>query len=83
MHYTISLGVAKKLLFFIKKKYSMQGWGCGRDTEPVGDGDEVQLLIPIGMGWITSKYMRIKYRDGKFKICPHPTPLSCLITMVS
>jgi len=37
MHYNISLGVAKNLIFFIKKNYSMQGW----------DVDGVQFLIPV------------------------------------
>jgi len=32
MHYNISLGFAKKLLFFIKKYYSMWGRGWGEDT---------------------------------------------------
>jgi len=51
MHYNISLGVAKKLLFFIKKKIIQ----CGdRDEagipEPVGDNDGVQFLILVGYG---------------------------------
>jgi len=32
MHYNISQGVAKKLLFFILKNYSMRGRGWGGDT---------------------------------------------------
>jgi len=32
MHYNIALGVAKKLLFFMKINYSMQGRGWCGDT---------------------------------------------------
>jgi len=33
MDYNISLGVAEKLLFFIKKNYSMREPGWGEDTQ--------------------------------------------------
>jgi len=50
MYYNISLGVAKKLIFFIKKNIQCgDGDGAGI-PEPVGDGDEVQFLISVGYG---------------------------------
>jgi len=51
MHSNISLEVAKKLLFFIKKNIQC---GDGDETgipERVGDGDGVQFLIPVGYGY--------------------------------
>ena len=50
MHYNISLGVAKKLLFFIKKNIQCGDEDVAGIPEPVGDGDEVQFFIPIGHG---------------------------------
>jgi len=46
--------------------------------EPVGDGDGIQFLIPVGYGKVTDKYIRIGYRDGEGKTRPHLAPLSCL-----
>ena len=51
MHYKISLGVSKKIQFFIKKKFIQCGDGDWAGIpEPVGYGDEVQFLIPIEYG---------------------------------
>ena len=50
MYYNISLGVAKKLQFFIKKIIQCgDGDGAGI-PEPVEDGDGIQFLIPVGYG---------------------------------
>jgi len=69
----------KKFLFFIKKSIQCgDGDGAGI-PEPVGDGDEVQFIIPpLGMGRVTGKYMRIGYVDGECKTRPHPATLPCL-----
>jgi len=37
----------KNLYIFIIKNYSMWGLRWGGDTEPVGDGDEIQFFIPV------------------------------------
>jgi len=50
MHYNIFIGVAQKL-FFIKKKNIKCSDGDGAGIpEPVGDGDGVHFLIPVGYG---------------------------------
>jgi len=55
------------------------GYGDGDGIpEPVGDGDVIQFLIPLGMGRVTGKYVRIGYGDGEGKTRPHPAPLPCL-----
>jgi len=46
MYYNIALGDAKKLIFLLKKLFR-----DGDETwipESVGDGDEIQFLIPVG-----------------------------------
>jgi len=48
MHYNISLGVAKKLLFLLKKNIECQNGDGAGIPEPVGDGDGVHFLIPVG-----------------------------------
>jgi len=51
MYYNIALGNAKKLVFFIKKKYIQCGDGDEAVIpEPVGDGDKIQHLILVGYG---------------------------------
>jgi len=49
MHYNISLGVKKNFYFYLKKNIEC-GDGDGAIPEPVGDGDEVHFLIPVGYG---------------------------------
>jgi len=50
MYYNISLGVAKKLLFLLKKNIECgDGDGAGI-PKPIGDGDGVPFLIPVGYG---------------------------------
>ena len=80
MFYNISLGVAKKLLFFIKKKLFNAGTGMGEIPEPVETGMEFNFSSPLGMG--TSKYMRIGYEDGECKTRLHPAPLPCLLIVL-
>jgi len=46
----ISIGVAKKLLFFIKKIIQCGNGDEAGVPEPVGDRDEVQFLIPVRYG---------------------------------
>ena len=61
MHYEISLEVAKKLLFLLKKIIE-----CGDETgipEPVRDGDGFTFSSPLDMGRVTGKYTRIGYED--------------------
>jgi len=51
MYNNVALGDAKKLLFFIKKNYSICGDGdVAGIPEPVGDGNVIQFLIPVGYG---------------------------------
>jgi len=47
--------------------------------EPVGDEDEVQLLIPVGYGKVMGNYMRIEYGDGECKISLRPIAMSILV----
>jgi len=76
MHYNISLGVAKKLIFLLKKILNA-GMGMGRGY-PNPSGMRFVFSFPLDMNRITGKYMRIRYGDGECKIRFHPTPLSCL-----
>jgi len=48
MHYIISLGVAKKFLFFIKKIIQCGDGDEAGIAKPVWDGDGVQFLILVG-----------------------------------
>ena len=51
MYYNIALGVAKNLLFFIKKKIIQGGDEDGTGIpKPVGEENEIQFLIPIAYG---------------------------------
>jgi len=80
MHYIISLGVAKKLLLFIKKKIFNVGTEMRRGyPNTSGMGMEFNFSFPLGMGRVTDKYMRNEYRDEKYKTRPHPASLPCLI----
>jgi len=71
----------QKNFYFLLKNIIQCGDGDGAAVpEPVGDGDRVQFLIPpLGMGRVTSKYMRIRYEDEKCKIRPYPIvmPIHC------
>jgi len=67
----------KKLIFFIKKNHSMQGWGY---PNPSRMGMGFNFSFTLGMGRVMSKYMRNGYGDREGKTCPHPTPLPCLPT---
>jgi len=78
IHYNISLRVAKKLLFFIKKIIQC-GNAMGRGySNPSGTGMRFNLSSPLGMDMVAGKYMRIGYGDGECKTHLHPAPLPCL-----
>jgi len=49
MHYNIAIE-AQKNFFFIKKVYSLRGRDGAGIPEPIGDGDEIQFLIPFEYG---------------------------------
>ena len=48
MHYNIALGVAKKVIFFIKKKIQCGDGDKAGISEPAEGEDEIQFLIPVG-----------------------------------
>jgi len=50
MCYNVVLGDAKKLIFFNKKIIQCGDGDEAGIPEPVGDGDEIQFLIPVGYG---------------------------------
>jgi len=50
MYYYVALGDAKKLIFFIKKIIQCGDGDEARIPEIIGDGDEIQFLIPIEYG---------------------------------
>jgi len=82
MHYNIYLGIAKKTSIFIKKIILNAGTGMRRGyLNPSGMGMGFTFSSPLGMSWVTGKYMRIGYGDGECKTRPHPAPLPCLIVM--
>jgi len=50
MYYNVTFGDAKIFYFLLKKIFNV---GRGDEVgipEPVGDGDEIQFLIPVGYG---------------------------------
>ena len=64
MYYNISLRVAKKLLFLLKKKLNARSgmrWGYPNPSEM---GMTFTFSSPLGMGRVTGKYMRIGYGNG-------------------
>ncbi|AES77434.1 hypothetical protein MTR_7g010570 [Medicago truncatula] len=63
-----------ELLRLVDVSDRKDGDGAGI-PEPVGDGDEVQFLIPVGYGRVTGKYMRIRY--GTENVKPVPTLPHC------
>jgi len=81
MHYNISLGVEKNFYFLLKKIIQCRD-GMGRGyPNPLGTGMGFNFSSPLGLSRVTSKYMRIKYRDEECKTHPHPAPLPCLIIL--
>jgi len=52
-------------------------------SNPSGTDMGFNFSSPLGMGRVTSKYMIIGYRDGEYKIHPHPAPLPCLLSGVT
>jgi len=46
---------------------------------PSGTGMRFNFSSPLGIGRVTSKYMRIRYEDGEGKTRHHPAPLPCLV----
>jgi len=70
-----ALGVAKKLLFLLKKILNL-GTGMGRGyPNPSGLGMRFTFSSPLGMSRVTSKYMRIGYGNGECKTHPYSAPL--------
>ena len=50
MYYNVAFGDEKNFYFLLKKIIQCgDGDGAGI-PEPVGDGDEIQFLIPVGYG---------------------------------
>jgi len=81
MYYNVALGDAKIFYFLLKKLFNegtRMRWGY---PNPSGTGMRFNFSSPLGMGRVTSKYMRIEYGDGEDKTCPHPAPLLCLFTV--
>jgi len=73
MHYNIYLGVAKKTSIFIKKIILNAGTGMGRGYPNLsGMGMRFTFSSPLGMGRVTSKYMRIGYGMRNVKLVPTP-----------
>ena len=78
MYYNITIETQENS-FFNKKKFIHCGDGEeARIPKPIGDADEIQFLIPLGMGRVMSKYMGVENGDGEGKTRPHPAPLPCL-----
>jgi len=76
MHYNISLGIAKKHLFFIKKIIQCGDGDVARIPEPVENRDvRFNFSTTLGMSRITDKYISIGYGDGKCKTRPHPVAM--------
>jgi len=50
MHYKISLGLQKSFYFLLKNIIQCGDKDGAGIPEPVGDGDEVQFLIPVEYG---------------------------------
>jgi len=70
----------QKNLYFLLNKIIQCGDRDGVGIpEPVGDEDEVQLLIPVGYGKVMGNYMRIEYGDGECKISLRPIAMSILV----
>jgi len=79
MHYTISLGVAKKTSIFYLKKLFNAGMGMRRGyPNPSRMGMGFNFSSSLDMGRVTGKYIRIGYGDEECKTRPHLTPLPCL-----
>jgi len=78
MYYKVAVGDAKNFYLLLKKIIQCgDGDGAGI-PEPVGDGMRFNFSSMLGMDRVTSKYMRIRYVDGKCKTRPHPASLPCL-----
>jgi len=78
MYYNVALGDAKIFYFLLKKLFNAgtgMGWGY---PNPSGTGMRFNFSSPLGMGRVTSMYMRIGYEDGEGKTRPHLAPLPCL-----
>jgi len=70
MQYNIEF-VAEEYFFFIKKIYSLWGWGIGI-LKPVGNMNEIWFHIFVEYGRVPGKYLRIGYEDGECKLCSYP-----------
>jgi len=67
----------KNTYIFIKKSLSTVGMGMRRGyPNPSGTGID-DFSFPLGMGMVTSKYMKVGNGDGEGKTHPHPAPLPC------
>jgi len=50
MYYNVALGDAKIFYFLLKKIIQCWNGDEAGIPKPVGDGDEIQFLIPVGYG---------------------------------
>ena len=71
----------KKTSIFYEKKLFNAGTEMMRGY-PNPSRTGFNFSSPLGMGRVTCKYMRIRYGDRKYKIHPHPAPLSCLTSTI-
>jgi len=80
IHYNISLGVGKNILFFINFFFQCgdgMWWGYTNSSRA---GMMFNFSSPLGMSRVTDKYIRIGYMKVKCKTHLHPAPLPYILT---
>ncbi|AES72983.1 hypothetical protein MTR_3g098440 [Medicago truncatula] len=70
MYYNVALADAKKLLFFIKKIIQCGDEDGAGIPEPVGNGDVIQFLIPVGYRHGNGGMKEKASHEGKGKVTP-------------
>jgi hypothetical protein len=58
---------------------SAKNQGLVRIPKPIWDDDEIQFLIPLGIGRVTDKCMRVGDKNKKGKTHPHSALLPSLM----